>query len=266
MREYLRFRGKILSGRVHREADCWYLSVSIQADFRVPNHIHEHTHIGVDLGLKTAVVPSHGDPIDSPKPLKANLQKLKRANRKLHRREKGSKNREKARALLARVHQRIANIRKDFWNKTTTRLCRENQTVVVEDLSMKFMLRNWKLSRAASDVSLGMFKPRLIYKAEAYGGEIVLADRLYPSTQRCSSCGFIKSGAEKILLGNSEYICNDCGVVEDRDLNAAKNLEQYPRLEGNWGFRTRTPMDDSTSTLLLKDSRASGIVEVGTKQ
>lgn len=265
MRENLKFEGKILSGRVHREADQWYLSINIQADFRVPNHVHEHPIVGVDLGLKTAVIPSHGDPIDSPKPLKVNIQQLKRANCRLHRREKGSKNREKARALLARVHQRIANVRKDFWNKTTTKLCRENQTVVIEDLGMSFMLRNRKLSRAASDVGLGMFKPRMLYKAEAYGGEIVVADRLFPSTQRCSSCEHVKSGYQKILLGNSEYICDACGVVEDRDLNAARNLEQCPRLEGNWGFKTRTPMDDSASISLTQVGEASRVAEVGTK-
>jgi putative transposase len=264
MQEHLRFDGKILSGRVYREADQWFLSVNVEFDTRV-QHVHEHAVVGIDLGLKTAVVPSHGEPMDAPKPLRENLSQLRRANRRLQRRMKGGKNRYKAQMFLARVHQKIANVRKDFWQKTTTRLCRENQTVVIEDLGMSFMLRNRKLARAATDVGLGRFKPMLLYKAPMYGGTVVVADRLFPSTQRCSGCGFVKTGEEKIVLGVSEYTCDKCGLTEDRDRNAALNLEQYPRLVGNWDRKVRTPMDDCTSTSLAKAGRASVVAEVGTE-
>lgn len=253
MQEHLRFKGKILSGRVYREADRWFISVNVEFDARV-QHAHEHEVVGIDLGLKTAVVPSHGEPADAPKPLRENLSQLRRANRRLQRRKKGGRNRYKAQLLLARMHQRVANVRKDFWQKLTTRICRENQTVVIEDLEMSFMFRNRKLARAATDVGLGRFKPMLLYKAPMYGGTVVVADRFFPSTQRCSSCGFVKTGDGRIVLGVSEYTCDKCEFTEDRDRNAALNLEQYPRLVGNWSRKAQTPTDDCTSTPLAKAS------------
>jgi len=265
MMETLRYPGRILSGRVYRQADQWFIAINVVANVRVEDHAHERAIIGVDLGLKTAVMPSRGEPIDSPKPLRAALQKLKRANRKLHRRKKGGQNRRKAQMQMARIHMKVANVRRDFWNKVTTRIIRENQTVVIEDLTMAFMLRNRKLARAASDVAPGMFRPRLLYKALVYGSEVVVANRFYPSTQRCSSCGNIKSGDRKVKLGDEEYLCDECGVVEDRDRNAALSLEEYPRLAGNWDCKAQTPMDDHASIQRAATCRVSTVAEVGTK-
>jgi putative transposase len=266
--EHLRFQGKILAGRVFREAAQWFIAVGVRMQVAVEEkqHVHRHAIVGVDLGLKTAVVTSHGEFVDAPKPLKRHLKQLRRAARVLSRRTKGGKNRAKARDRLACLHQRIANIRKDFWHKLTTDLCRENQTVVIEDLSMSFMLRNRKLARAAADVGLGMFRPMMLYKAKALGGTVLVADRLYPSTQRCSRCGNIKTGGEKLALGDRTYRCKVCAAVEDRDHNASLNLEQYPGLLGNWDRKVQTPMDDHASIRSARASRASEIDEVGTKQ
>ena len=266
MFEHLRFQGKIMSGRVFRQADKWFIAVNVDVPIESVQHVHLCEIVGVDLGLKTAVITSHGKVIDAPKPLKRYLKQLRRAARVLSRRKKGGKNRTKARVRLARLHQHIANVRKDFWHKVTTRLCRENQTVVIEDLNMSFMLRNRTLARAASDVGLGMFKPMMLYKAAALGGTVVVADRFFPSTQRCSLCGNIKTGDERVVLGEAWYSCTSCGAVEDRDVNAALNLAQYPRLVGNWGFEARTPMDDRASTQSACADRASEIAEVGTRQ
>jgi putative transposase len=169
---------------------------------------------------------------------------------------------------VARIHERIACIRRDFWHKATTLFCRENQTVVVEDLTMSLMLKNRHLARAASDVGLGSFRPMLRYKSMIYGGRVVEADRFFPSTQRCCRCGNIKTGDEKMVLGQSKYECSNekCGCIEDRDRNAAKNLEQYPRLEGNWGRVVPTPTDDRASTRRAKARQASVVDEVGTNQ
>lgn len=247
MMEPLRWQGKILSARVFRKADQWFIAINVETRVMKP-HVHEHPIVGVDLGLKTAIVSSHGDPVDAPKPLKAALRSLKRANRELHRRKKGSKNRNRSRIKAARKHQRIANVRKDWWHKRTTDLCRENQTVVIEDFRVVFMLKNSRLALAASDVGLGMFRPLMLYKAPMYGTQIIIADRHYPSTQRCACCGNIKMGENKIGLGVSEYVCEKCGYREDRDRNAALNLEQYPGLQGNWSRETRTSTDDHAST------------------
>ncbi len=267
--EQLRWQGKILSGRVTRRADRWYLSVAVEvpdalADRRATNKVARRPGIGVDLGIKTAVVLSDGSSLDAPTPLKKSLRQLRRANRKLHRRKSGGQNRQKARLIVARLHQRVASVRKDFWNKVTTRLCRENQTIVVEDLSMGFMLKNRRLARAASDSALGMFRPMLTYKAKLHGTEIVVADKFFPSTQLCSRCHERKISDDKLELGDSTYICAKCGLVIDRDFNASLNLEQYPRLEGNWQRVLRTPMDDRAST--RRSRRASSVAEVGTNQ
>lgn len=251
MMEPLRWQGKILSARVFRKADQWFIAINVETRVAKP-HVHECVIVGVDLGLKTAVVPSHGDPLDAPKPLRKALRRLARANREIHRRKKGSKNRNKSRIKFAKKHLHVANVRKDWWHKRTTDLCRENQTNVIEDLSLEFMLRNRRLARAASDVGLGMFKPLMLYKAPIYGTEVIVADRRYPSTQRCSRCGYIKTGDETIGLGVSEYVCEKCGYREDRDRNAAFNLEQYPGLQGNWGRETRTSTDDLASTRSVK--------------
>ena len=257
MTESLRLTGKILSARVKREAGRWYVSIAVQGEFRRPI-AHQRSIVGVDLGIKTAIVPSHGDPIESPKPLAAALKRLRRANRVLHRRKKGGQNRYKARMRVARIHQYVGNVRRDWAHKVTTKLCCENQAIVIEDLNVSGMLKNERLARAISDVGFGMIRVFLTYKGRIFNCNVQVADRWFPSSKRCHQCG-----NEKHILELSErvYACDACGLIEDRDLNASKNLEQYPRLAGNWGRKARTPMDDCISTRL---GRASAVDEVGT--
>ena len=265
IKERLRFAGKILSGRVKRVADRWYLSVQIDVDIEkleIPRNPIRPI-LGVDLGIKTAFVPSQGEPRSVPKPLKEALVQLRRANRTLHRRKKGSRNRYKAQIRVAKIHQRIASVRKDFLHKITTQLCRENQAVVIEDLNVAGMVRNHKLARSLSDVGLGMFKPMMLYKGPKFGCEIILADRWFPSSKRCHGCGNVK---EALTLSEREYICDQCGLVEDRDRNAALNLEQYPRLEGNWGLKIRTLWDDHVTIRSAKGLRANKIDEPRTNR
>lgn len=258
--ESLRLKGKIVGARVRRIAGRWYISVQVDADFRVPNAFVRPI-AGVDLGLKTALSVSNGECFNAPKPLKKNLKRLRRANRCLHRRQKGGKNRAKARRRVARIHQHIANVRHDFMHKVTTQLCRENQTVVIEDLHVKGMLRNEKLARAISDVGFGMFRRFLEYKRCIYGTEIVVADRWFPSSKRCNRCGNVK---ESLTLSERIYECSVCGLVEDRDRNASLNLEAYPWLTGN-APKGKTPRDDRASTRRAKVRRASAVAELGTK-
>ena len=256
--ESLRFQGKVLSGRVFLQAGQWFLSVAVETRVETPR-VFDHPIVGVDLGLKTAVVTSHGDLLDGPKPLKAALKHLRRANRRLHRRKKGGCNRRKAQLQVARIHQRVANIRKDFLHKTTSKICRENQVVVIEDLNVTGMCLNRRLSRAISDVGMGTFRSLCEYKAAS---RVVVADRWFPSSKRCSGCGNVKSD-----LGLSEriYHCEACGLVMDRDLNASLNLSQYPLLEGNWGRVTQTSTETVASTRKAKAGWASSVVDVETK-
>ena len=259
MREQLRFQGKILSARVSRQADEWYISIQVETDAGVP-WAHKYASVGVDLGIKTAVVPSHGKDEDAPKPLKAALAKLRRTNRKLRRRH-GVENHRKTRIARAKLYLRIANVRKDFLHKVTTKIVRENQTVVIEDLNVAGMARNHRLARALSDVGMGMFREFMTYKAPVYGTELVVASRWFPSTKRCSRCGHVNA---EMPLSERIFRCEECGYVELRDKNASYNLEQYPGLPGNWGPPARTPTDTRASTALTATS-ASAVVEVGTK-
>ena len=251
MMEPLRWEGRILGAHVFRKADQWFIAFTVETRVEHPGHVHAHAIVGIDLGLKTAVMPSHGKPCPSPRPLRANLKRLRRSQRRLSRRKKGSANWNKSRIDVAKIYLDIANIRKDWWHKRTTDLCRENQTVVIEDFTTAFMLNNRRLARAASDVAPGMFRPMMLYKALIWGTNLIIADRHYPSTQRCPHCANIKTGDDKLVLGESEYVCEKCGYRGDRDRTAELNLEQYPRLEGNWGHAIRetpTSMDDRAST------------------
>ena len=134
--------------------------------------------------MKNLATLSIGEVIESPKPLKKNLKKLKRLSRRLSRKQFKSNNRKKAKRRLARLHQRIKNIRKDTLDKLTARLCHENQVVVIEDLNVKGMLRNHKLARAISDIGFGEFRRQLEYKSIIFGTQIVVADRWFPSSKK----------------------------------------------------------------------------------
>ena len=271
MTEVLRWPGKILSARVIRNADKWYVSFVVairMEDVRTATttntlaaqraaYAPKREIVGVDLGIKTAVMPSRGTPFYSPKPLLAALAQLRRLNRSLHRRTKKGKNRHKAQMKLARLHARIANIRKDFWHKCTTVLIRENQAVVLEDLKLGFMIKNRKLSRAAHDVAMGMFRPMMTYKAAVAMVDLHIADKHFPSTQRCPCCAAIKGrgdgAGERLALSDRTYVCAVCGYTEERDLSSSRNLEQYPRLAGNWrrGAGRDADTNERTSTEIV---------------
>ena len=243
MTESLRFDGKIMSATVSRQAECWL--VSIQVEVAPPHETRKrkaHRIDGADLGIKTAVVLSSGEEIESPKPLKAALRRLKirqrRVSRKLEAAKKQagitgklpkgtrlpeSNNRRKATMKVAKLHMRITNIRNDFTHKTTTRLMSENQAIGIEDLNVSGMTKNHKLARALSDVGFGEFRRQIEYKAKLYDTTIVLADRFYPSSKTCSVCDY---KLPKLELKTREWDCPQCGTHHDRDTNAARNLKR----------------------------------------
>ena len=243
MREALRFEGKVLGASVSRTADRWFLAVQVetelfplqQAQGRLSRSETQANVVGVDLGIKHLATLSDGRTFDNPNPLRVALRKLRRMNRRLHRKPKGSVNRGKAAARVARLHARIANVRQDTLHKLTALLTRNYGHVVIEDLNVKGMLRNRKLARAIADVGLHELRRQLAYKAEVEKTTVTVADRWYPSSKTCSGCGAVKA-----VLGLSErdYVCMACGLVKDRDWNAACNLERYPGLRGN-----PTPVD-----------------------
>jgi putative transposase len=176
--------------------------------------------VGVDAGITSLVALSTGEKITNPRHERADRERLAKAMRDLARKTKGSNNRAKSRIKVARVHARIADRRRDFLHKLTTRLVRENQTVVIEDLTVRNMLGNHKLARAISDASWSELRSMLEYKADWYGREVIAVDRWFPSSKLCSACQVMR---DKVPLNVREWTC-DCGTTHDRDVNAARNI------------------------------------------
>ncbi|MCK9877086.1 transposase [Frankia sp. Ag45/Mut15] len=176
--------------------------------------------VGVDVGITSLVTLSTGEKIANPRHARTDRARLVRAQRELSRKKKGSANRAKARLKVARMHGRIADRRRDHLHKLSTRIIRENQTVVIEDLAVQNMVRNHSLARAISDAGWRDLRTMLEYKAGWYGRDVVAVDRWYPSSKTCSSCGTL---VEKLPLNIREWVCA-CGAVHDRDVNAARNV------------------------------------------
>ncbi|MEU8040585.1 RNA-guided endonuclease TnpB family protein [Streptosporangium sp. NPDC049078] len=176
--------------------------------------------VGMDAGITALATLSTGEKIVNPQHERADRKKLAKAQRNLSRKEKGSANRARAKLALARVYARIADRRRDHLHKVTTRLVRENQTVVIEDLTVRNMVKNHSLARAVCDASWRQMRSMLEYKAAWYGRELLVVDRFFPSSKLCSACGALQ---RSMPLGVRDWVCA-CGAVHDRDVNAAKNI------------------------------------------
>lgn len=198
-------------------AGRWHVSMLCQAE--VPKLPELDNAVGIDLGLTTLATLSTGEKV--PNPRHDDLARRQRLSKEVSRKQKGSKNREKARRRLARLQARIADRRHDTMHKLSTRLVRENQTIVVEDLNVSGMVKNRKLARSISDAGWSMLVGFLAYKCEWYGRTFVKVDRFFPSSKLCSACGH---KAEAMPLAVREWECTSCGAVHDRDENAALNI------------------------------------------
>ncbi|MCX4430063.1 RNA-guided endonuclease InsQ/TnpB family protein [Streptomyces mirabilis] len=175
---------------------------------------------GVDVGLNHLLTLSTGEKIANPRHERRDRAALARQQRRLAKKEKGSANRTRARLKVAKIHARIADRRRDGLHKLTTRLVRENQTIVIEDLTVRSMVKNRKLARAISDAAWSEFRSMLEYKAQWYGREVIAVDRWFPSSRLCSACNTLQ---DTMPLNVRTWTC-DCGVTHDRDVNAANNL------------------------------------------
>jgi putative transposase len=221
-REALRFEGRVISGRVTHRNGQWYLSVQVDVGVSYQRERTGDGVVGVDLGIRNSATLSTGEVIQGPKALKRGRKKLIRLSRRFSRKEKGSENQKKAQLQLSRYHLKIANVRQDHVHKVTTYLCKNHAAVGIEDLVVKNMVRNHCLARAISDEAWGSFRYQMGYKGPLYGTEIVVHDRWFPSSKTCSGCRTEKAELE---LSERTFRCEVCGLVIDRDLNAALNLE-----------------------------------------
>jgi putative transposase len=217
---------RILSATVSRTAQRWFVSFTVEVGRQVPSaHARSGSAIGIDLGVKTLLtgVDDTGKVISipGPRPLRAALRKLRQASRRHSRRRLGSANRRKAAARLARIHARVANVRVDALHKATSALAGRYETVIAEDLNVAGMTRCRRLARAVTDQGFRQARRMLGYKTAWNGGTLITADRWFPSSKTCSRCGMVKA---KLSLSERAFTCESCGLVIDRDVNAARNL------------------------------------------
>ena len=202
----------------------YFASILIEVEGDTPRVSANGRVIGIDLGLKQFAVVSDGSKVsryDNPRHLAKHEKNLKRKQRKLAKKQKGSNSRYKYRKTVARIHERVSNSRSDFLHKLTRKLVNENQVVVVENLHVKGMVRNHNLAKAISDAGWGMFTNFLSYKLENKGGKLVEIDRWFPSSKLCSSC---YHQVLEMPLEVREWTCSHCGTCHDRDGNAATNI------------------------------------------
>ncbi len=243
MRESLRFTGKIMSATLSRVADKWFVSITVDTEDLPKRRAENQGAAGVDLGISALATLSTEEKVIGPKPHRALLKRQKRLSRRLSRKHKAAKaklglaanapipkgvrlpvseNAKKARATLARLHARIANIRQDARHKLTTDLTRRFHTIGIEDLNVRGMVKNRHLARSVADMGFFEFRRQLEYKAGRRGGRVVVADRWFASSKICSVCAVQQ---DKMPLSVREWTCPACGTDHDRDVNAARNLQ-----------------------------------------
>ena len=212
---------RVVRMTISRRAGRWYAALTVERDEPTTRQTPKGGAVGIDLGVKTLATLSDGTIVPNPHSLAADEQRLKRAQKALSRKTKGSKRRAKARERVARIHARIANRRSDALNKLTTRLAHAYSDICIEDLNVAGMVKNHHLAKAVQDASFYELRHQLEYKTTKTGARLHVIDRWYPSSKTCSNCGTVKA---KLSLTERTYKCEHCGLVIDRDLNAAINI------------------------------------------
>lgn len=221
-KDYLPLEAHILSATVSEKAGRWF--VSLQVKENVPEPLKNEEVCGVDVGIKALATLHDGTQFENPKALAKLREQLDRAHKRVSRRQKGSQNRKKAVRTLQKLYLRIGHVRKDAIHKATTAITKQFGVIGMEDLNVSGMVKNHHLANAVSDASFHEFHRQLTYKAGWNGGQVIQADRCFPSSKTCSQCGTKKA---ELRLSERVFCCEHCGLTLDRDVNAAINLRNY---------------------------------------
>jgi putative transposase len=214
-------KGRILSVTVRRRANRWFVSITVEEETTKDLKSIISYAVGVDLGVKNLATLSDGTTFQNPRALGRRIKKLRKLSKSLSRKKKGSKNRERAKLRLAKMHLKIFNVRQDTLHKLTTYLTKSHSKIVIENLGVSGMMKNRRLARAIADIGMYEFRRQLEYKCQWYGSKLEVVPRTFPSSKKCSGCGHKK---KELSLSEREYECEECGLKIDRDLNAALNL------------------------------------------
>ena len=259
------FSGKIKTSTVSKTpTGKYFISILVETEDAIPNKapIDENKAIGVDLGIKTFATLSDGTEIQNPKYLKKALKRLKRLQRSVSRKKKGSNSRKKAVKLLARQYEKVADKRKDFLHKTSKYLIGHYDTICLETLSASNMMKDHRLAQALSDISIGTFNAYMDYKAEWYGKNIIRIGRFDPSSKMCS-CGHIHRG---LKLSDRAWTCPACGAMNQRDLLAAQNIKKFAFKLNNTARTAGIYAEDSMNPIrgAASETLHVGVVETRT--
>jgi putative transposase len=218
-----KFKDEILNATVSHEADRWFCSLAVEVDKPTPNQVIGDI-VGIDLGISCFATISNGKEtmdIQSPKPFRKHIKKLKRLSKHQSKKQKGSKNRKKANLRLARLHKRIRDARKDFLAKLSSELAKTKSVICIEDLNVKGIQKNHHFARSVGDEGWGTFRRMLEYKTQWYGSKLVVIPRFEPSSKRCNHCGVVN---KDLKLSDRTWVCLSCGAINERDPNASKNI------------------------------------------
>ena len=215
-------KGRILNAAISQVPSGKYFISICCTDVEIDMYESTGAMVGLDMGLKEFAISSDGTTYPNHKYLHKSEKRLARLQRKLSRKSKDSKRREKAREAVAKAHEKVSNQRRDFLQKLSTKLIKENALIAVEDLAVQNMVKNHRLAKSINDASWGEFMRMFEYKAAWHKKVVVKIDRFYPSSQLCSVCGYRNEGTKDLSV--RKWVCPQCGTAHDRDINAAKNI------------------------------------------